>query len=211
MFPSSGNPMSKGLDALVESASQAFTMVAVIMMALFALSLLLKTLKGGSRSGSRRSKARAPTSEWKLERAVEQVRTVEDSGFERKPLLNREEARLLPLLERAARDVGQGHRVMAQTSLGEVIRPTGRDNYDAFSAINSKRLDFAIFDRWGMIVCALEYQGTGHYQQGAAFRDTVKREALRKAGVRMLEVYPEFEAETLAREVKALLTMRMAG
>lgn len=141
----------------------------------------------------------------KIDLAAEQMRAVEASSFERKPLLNREEAKILPLLERMVRESGKGYRVMAQTSLGEVIRPRPHDNFEAFGAINSKRLDFAIFDSRGLIVCAIEYQGTGHYQAGAAFRDTVKREALRKAGVRLIELHPGFAETRLAEEVDALL------
>jgi len=149
-------------------------------------------------------RARRPR-DWRAKRGAEQLRAVGASRFERRPLLNREEARLLPVLERAVREAGQGHRVMAQTSLGEVIRPVGRETAEAFAAINSKRLDFAIFDRTGLIACAVEYQGTGHYQGGAEHRDTVKREALRKAGVRLLEVHPDFTEEGLRREVGDVL------
>jgi hypothetical protein len=175
---------------------------------LLALLVLQIALGGGKRKrakSKRSDRDRRPSSEWKAERAAEQVRSVEESGFERKPLLNREEALVLPVLEDIVQDLDQGHRVMAQTSLGEVIRPKGRDSYEAFAAINSKRLDFAIFDRQGLIVCAVEYQGSGHYQGSAALRDTVKREALRKAGVRMLEVYPDFSAAELQQEVWSLL------
>ena len=176
-----------------------------LMFALLVLQIALGRVRKKRRASKRSDKDRRPSSEWKAERAVEQVRSVEESGFERKPLLNREEALVLPMLEDIVQDLDQGHRVMAQTSLGEVIRPKGHDSYDAFAAINSKRLDFAIFDRRGLIVCAVEYQGSGHYQGSAALRDTVKREALRKAGVRMLEVYPDFSAAELQREVRDLL------
>jgi hypothetical protein len=122
-------------------------------------------------------------------------------------LLNREEAKLLPLLERTLRDLGQGHRVMAQTSLGEVIRPKSStaDSANAMAVINSKRLDFAVIDRFGMLTCAVEYQGTGHHQTTAFLRDAVKREALRKAGVPMIEVLPDFRPETLVQSLRDTL------
>ena len=141
----------------------------------------------------------------RIDFAAEQMRAVEDSGFERKPLLNREEARWLPVLERAAREAGRGFRVMAQVSLGEVIRPSERGDDEAQAAINSKRLDFGIFDARGLILCAVEHQGSGHYRKGSVLRDAVKREALRKAGVRVIETHPDVTEEGLRRMVLDLL------
>ncbi len=153
----------------------------------------------------RRLARRRGPRDWRAVRAAEQMRAVERSRFERRPLLNREEARVLPVLERAAREAGLGHRVMAQTSLGEVIRPVGRGDPEAFAAINAKRLDFAIFDRQGLIACAIEYHGTGHFQGAAEARDRVKREALHRAGVPLVEVHPGFEVAGLVREVREAL------
>ncbi len=122
----------------------------------------------------------------------DQMEAIAQVGFQTVKLLNSEEARILPILERLCREVGEGHRVMAQTALGEVIRPTGdagRTALDAaYASINSKRLDFAIIDRFGHLKIAIEYQGGGHYGTGAFLRDAVKREAVRRAGVAYIEV-----------------------
>ncbi|WP_212525997.1 DUF2726 domain-containing protein [Actibacterium sp. MT2.3-13A] len=132
------------------------------------------------------------------------------TAFEKQPLLNKEEARLLPLLERTVSNLGQGHRVMAQTSMGELIRPRkgsadAETLKNAYSSINSKRLDFAIIDRRGYLVCAIEYQGSGHYRAGAFMRDAVKREALRKAGVHFLEIGTGFAPEKVEEGVARAL------
>lgn len=139
-----------------------------------------------------------------------QIDAVSRCAFERAPLLNREEARLLPLLEATVRDAGDGHRLMAQTSLGELIRPSGTqgtaaDRRRGFAAINSKRLDFAIIDRFGYLVLAIEYQGSGHYQTESFMRDAVKREALRKAGVAMFEIPTRFDPDTIRASVTEAL------
>ena len=132
--------------------------------------------------------------------------------FETTPLLNREEARLLPILEAAVRDFGQGHRLMAQTSLGEILRPrngsgTQDQLRDAYASINSKRLDFAIFDRRGHLSAAIEYQGSGHFgAQNAFMRDAVKREALRKAGVPYIEIANDFDAADVRNRIEHILT-----
>lgn len=135
-----------------------------------------------------------------------QMEYIAKADFETCPLLNKEEARLLPILERAAAAAGQKHRVMAQTSMGEVLRPRkngiDKETVDlAFRSINSKRLDFAIINRSGHLVCAIEYQGTGHYHRNTFMRDAVKKEVLRKAGVRFIEIEKGFDAKTLENDV----------
>ncbi len=135
-----------------------------------------------------------------------QINVIAHVDFETIPLLNKAEARLLPVLEAAIREYGQGHRLMAQTSLGEILRPketsgTSDLRKNAYASINSKRLDFAVFDRFGHLAAAIEYQGSGHYASGAFMRDAVKREALRKAGV----PYIELAADISATEARAKL------
>ena len=121
-----------------------------------------------------------------------QVRAVAEASFETQPLLNKSEARLLPVIEDTLARIGRGHRVMAQTSLGEVLRPCNDQSRAikkaAYASINSKRFDFAIIDRSNRLVAAIEYQGTGHYRDTSFIRDAVKREACRKAGVAFIEV-----------------------
>ena len=76
---------------------------------------------------------------------------------------------------------------MAQVSLGEFLASKDKD---AYLAINSKRVDFALMDENARVRFALEYQGSGHHlpDGAAAARDAVKKEALRKAGIGYHEV-----------------------
>jgi len=67
------------------------------------------------------------------------------------------------------------------------------------------RLDFVLFDRFGYLVCAVEYQGTGHHQNNAFLRDAIKREALRKAGGTMLEIRPDFTPDLVRASLWAIL------
>jgi hypothetical protein len=142
------------------------------------------------------------------ERQREAVAAVD---FAREPLLNREEFRLLPMLEAFVRDNAPNHRVMAQVSMGEIIKPVAVGASPAllnraFLAINAKRLDFSIFDASGLIVAAIEYQGSGHYGKGAEARDAVKREVMRKAGVPLIEVHPGTAFKLVEDRLKAILT-----
>jgi hypothetical protein len=130
--------------------------------------------------------------------------------FEPKRLLNKSEYSVLVILEDVTREINAGLRVMAQTSMGEIIRPKkGSASEDdcnlAFRSINSKRLDFVVINRFGTPVLAIEYQGAGHYHQRSFMRDAVKREALRKAGVPFLEVPSNYKAVHLEKRAQALL------
>ena len=141
-----------------------------------------------------------------------QMEFISKVDFEPRPLLNRSEYRILRILEEVAQDIPGGHRVMAQTSLGEVLAPRmdsgSKEARDlAFRSINSKRLDFLVIDGYGMPVLAVEYQGHGHYNDRTFMHDAVKREAVRKAGIRFLEIRAEYDAKDLENEIrKALLS-----
>ena len=72
-------------------------------------------------------------------------------------------------------------------------------------SINSKRLDFAVFDAEGTLILAIEYQGSGHYHEKSFIRDAVKKEALRKAGVPFLEVAKGSRPGELRERVQRIL------
>ena len=139
-----------------------------------------------------------------------QMEFISRVDFEPRRLLNKSEYGILLILENVTREIGGGHRVMAQTSLGEIIAPRTASGSDeardlAFRSINSKRLDFLVIDRTGMPALAVEYQGHGHYRNRAFMRDAVKREAVRKAGVRFLEIPAEFDAAIVENQVRSAL------
>ncbi len=115
----------------------------------------------------------------------QQMRAVMSAKFEKRRLMNAPEYRLFRLIEEEASAACRDYRVFAQASLGEILASPDRR---AFASINSKRVDILIVDGGGWPVAAVEYQGKGHYQGTAAARDAVKKEALRKAGVRYVEV-----------------------
>ena len=145
-----------------------------------------------------------------------QMEFISKVDFEARPLLNRPEYRILRILEAVAQETPGGLRVMAQTSLGEVLAPQpasgSQDARDlAYRSINSKRLDFLVIDAYGMPVLAVEYQGHGHFSDTTFTRDAVKREVLRKAGIRLLEVPAVFDAEDLERDIRKALPSNPAS
>ena len=122
---------------------------------------------------------------YKVPDAADQLRTVMGAEFTVQPLLNRSEARLFWEIDRMVQARSPRWQVMAQVSLGEVLRSK---DLNAYRCINSKRVDLMLMDGDCQPRHAIEYQGGGHHQGTAAARDAVKKEALRRAGIGYHEV-----------------------
>jgi len=117
--------------------------------------------------------------------AADQLRIVMSADFTIQPLLNKSEAHVLKELERFVENFNPRWQVMAQVSLGEVLRSK---DVTAYACINAKRVDLLLIDDECLPQHAIEYQGWGHHQGTAAARDAVKKEALRRAGIGYHEV-----------------------
>jgi hypothetical protein len=117
--------------------------------------------------------------------AADQLRIVMGADFTIQPLLNKNEARVFRELDHVVISCNPEWQVMAQVSLGEILRSR---NADAYRCINAKRVDLLLVDENCQPRHAVEYQGGGHHQGTAAARDAVKKEALRRAGIGYHEV-----------------------
>lgn len=133
--------------------------------------------------------------------SAEQLRLVMGASFKKRSLLNRGEARVFTAVEQAIGEAGLPWRVMAQVCVGEFV---SSPDEAAFRAVNSKRVDILIVSESRQPIAAIEYQGEGHYQGAAPARDAVKREALRKAGVRFIEITHEHGPEDVSIEIARL-------
>lgn len=138
--------------------------------------------------------------------ATEQLKTVSKATFSSRSLLNKSEAKVFDTLDKAVIARNPGWQVMAQVSLGEFLASPDKD---AYYAVNSKRVDFALMDEKCRVRHAIEYQGSGHHTgASAAARDAVKKEALRKAGIGYHEVVA---GHTTPSELKALVEKLVPG
>jgi hypothetical protein len=137
--------------------------------------------------------------------ASAQLRAVMNAPFERTRVMNVSEYAVFKIIESELAAAKGGYRLFAKTSLGEILRSP---NDEAFRSINSKRVDMLIVDAQGWPALAIEYNGSGHYQNDAAARDAVKKEALRKAGVLSL-IVEERDSEALIRaRLRETLSLR---
>jgi hypothetical protein len=136
--------------------------------------------------------------------AADQLRTVMRADFKAQPLLNKSEARLFKALDKMVIEMRPGWQVMAQVSLGEILKC---EDKDAYACINSKRVDLLIVDDECKPINAIEYQGGGHFKGAhhTAARDAVKKEALRRAGIGYVEVVAGDTPAELRRVVERLV------
>jgi hypothetical protein len=136
--------------------------------------------------------------------AADQLRTVMHAEFKAQRLLNKSEARLFKAIDKMVLELRPDWQVMAQVSLGEILRC---DDKAAYGCINSKRVDLLIVDEECRPLHAIEYQGSGHYKGAhtTAARDAVKKEALRRAGIGYVEVVPGDTPAELRRVVERLV------
>ena len=141
----------------------------------------------------------------KMPDAADQLRTVMKADFKARPLLNMNEARLFKTLDKMVIELAPpGWQVMAQVSLGEILRC---EDKLAYACINSKRVDLLIVDADCKPIHAIEYQGGGHFKgaHATAARDAVKKEALRRAGIGYVEVVAGDTPAELRRVVERLV------
>ena len=140
----------------------------------------------------------------KIPDAADQLRTVMKAEFTAQPLLNKSEARLFKAVDKQVLEARPGWQVMAQVSLGEILRSPDKD---AYLCINSKRVDLLIVDEECRPLHAIEYQGGAHFKgaHATAARDAVKKEALRRAGIGYVEVVAGDTPAELRRVVERLV------
>jgi hypothetical protein len=136
--------------------------------------------------------------------AADQLRTVMKADFKAQPLLNKSEARLFRAIDKMVLGMRPDWQVMAQVSLGEILRC---EDKDAYACINSKRVDLLIVDEECRPLHAIEYQGGAHFKgaHATAARDAVKKEALRRAGIGYVEVVAGDTPAELRRVVERLV------
>jgi len=143
----------------------------------------------------------------KIPDAADQLRTVMKADFKAQALLNKSEARLFKALDKMVIEMRPGWQVMAQVSLGEILKC---EDKDAYLCINSKRVDLLIVDDDCKPSHAIEYQGGGHFKgaHATAARDAVKKEALRRGGIGYVEVVAGDTPAELRRVVENLFAAR---
>lgn len=146
-----------------------------------------------------------------------QLRFVEQVGLYPRRPINKEAFRTFARIEKYVKESGRGCRILAEVGLGAFIGTDGESASEnackrAFNSYNSKRVDFLVIDPWGKPAVAIEYHGSGHYlSEDAAARDAVKKRALERAGVELLEVYQYSDPEETLAGFRSALGRHLAA
>ena len=131
-----------------------------------------------------------------------QIRYVLNADFEKRRIMNKGEYAVYAAARDLLSSISPGHHVFPQVPMGELLASRCDK---AFRAINSKRLDLAIVDSSGTPVAAVEYHGNGHFQGTAMQRDRIKKCALERAGIPLIELYTGFERSDFEQRLRSVL------
>lgn len=123
-----------------------------------------------------------------------QLRAIHNAEFNKNKVMNSNEYYLYKRLDGYLRTHYPKYNIFPQVVMGSYLNCI---NNWAFRAINSKRTDFLVVDPSGYPVIAIEYQGKGHYQANALYRDTIKREVLRKADIHYHEIKDHYDEQDI--------------
>lgn len=140
-----------------------------------------------------------------------QLRFVENVDLVADRPVNREAFKVFRSLEEHLGGLNQNWRLLAEVGLGSFIKTSSQigspaQRRRAFHSYNSKRVDFLIINAWGYPAVAIEYQGSGHNKSAdAAARDVVKKRALQRAGVELLEIYDYSDSAEFLAQIDAML------
>jgi len=132
----------------------------------------------------------------------EQIRHVLKADYRTRKVMNRSEYAVFAETRRLLERLGGGHHVFPQVPLGQILQTPCSE---ASRAVNAKRLDLLIVDAVGLPATAIEYHGGGHFQGDAIQRDRIKKVALERAGIPLIELYEDWSPDALAESLRSAL------
>jgi hypothetical protein len=145
------------------------------------------------------------------------LQTVAAMGFRVRPMINRSQERLLPILERLTYTRGDGHRLVASAALTELVQPVAAHGVSperlarATRAVQCQRLDFVLLDAAGLMVAAIEVRTPRLPGQSDEIGSALRREVLRKANVPLHRIAPHATEAEIASILLPHLAPAKAG
>ena len=148
----------------------------------------------------------------KLMPQARELGAIKDTEFHTAPMLAGDDVGVLGLIEEVVQELQGGFRVLVNASLETMV---GLDNYRARS--RSSRLSmagivlkFAVVDRYGRLVMAIEHMGETRLERQENINRTVVIEVLRKAGVWYLEIPFHYSGANARAQIVAVLRSKAA-
>lgn len=163
---------------------------------LLLIGLLVFYFLGGKKKFRYRPKTTSVPSEWQKSSPTtdDRLSALRSTSISIKKPINREAYKVLVRIEKILEADAPKARVLAEVGMGAFLTTTGQgdllpEDKLAFSSFNAKRVDFLVIDGLGQPSFIVEYQGSGHHLGAAAERDMLKREAIRRARIELVEIF----------------------
>ena len=139
--------------------------------------------------------------------------SIKEFTFHTAPVLAGDNVRVLGLIEAAVQESGGGFRVLVNASLKHMV-----DLEETHTRTQALRLSmvgivlkFAVVDRFGRLVMAIDHLGDKPLTRQENINRTVVIEVLRKAGVWYLEIPPHYSAAHARAQILAVLGGKAAA
>lgn len=148
----------------------------------------------------------------KIAHAEKQFDALGQADLSARRVFNKSEQKIFTELRSALNTIDADVTVMGQVSMGAMIKTKsveGMPQYlgrNAYRAINSKRVDFALVDAVGTVRLVVEFDGPSHAARANRARDSVKMEALKRAGIPALIL--DYREDTDARTARINAALR---
>lgn len=149
----------------------------------------------------------------KLMPHARELGAIRDSDFHTAPVLEGEELGVLALIEDVVHDLDGGFRVLVNASLETMIdleKLRARTSAARLSMAGVV-LKFAVVDRFGRLVMAVEHINETPLDRKENISRTVVIEVLRKAGVWYLEIPFHYSGANARAQIKAVLRGKAAA
>lgn len=128
-------------------------------------------------------------------------------NFRIAPVLTPGDTGVLALIEDVVHEVSAGHRVLLHTSLETLVNLDGASASMAATRLSISGIDlkFAVVDRYGKLVMAVEHVCDKALNRQDCINRAVVVEVLRKAGVWYLEVPPHYSGKNARAQMLTVL------
>lgn len=137
---------------------------------------------------------------------------IRDSEFQTAPVLEGEDLGVLALIEDVAHELEGGFRVLVNASLETMVDLEGLRARTSATRLSMAGvvLKFAVVDRFGRLVLAIEHMAGTPLDRQENISRTVVIEVLRKAGVWYLEIPAHYSGANARAQIKAVLRSKAA-
>ena len=149
----------------------------------------------------------------KLMPKARELGAIAKSNFRTAPVLAEADLGVLALVEEVAQSLNGGFRVLVHASLETLIDLEGQGARNMATKLSLTGVDikFAVVDRYGRLVVAVEHMGNKPLGRQENINRTVVIEVLRKAGVWYLEIPYNYSEGNAKAQLRAVLRGKSAA